>query len=126
MTTAWIFLFLASVLETCWTFTLKALDMKKVFAIRPATLFTAESGMALLPLIMYIVLGLSNVLAITRAMKEIPAGTAFAVWMGLALVMIKAVDVLYFKEGVSFQQIAFTACILVGIVGLKYYDTSAA
>lgn len=126
MTSAWLFLFLASILETCWTFTLKALDMKKILAIRAASLFTAESGMALLPLILYIVLGLSNVLAITRAMKEIPAGTAFAVWMGLALVMIKAVDVLYFKEGVSFPQIAFTACILIGIVGLKYYDTSAA
>ena len=121
----WLFLILASCLETCWTFTLKVLDMKKVFAIRPATLFTIQSGKALLPLALYIILGLSNVLAITRAMKSIPAGTAFAVWMGLALVMIKAVDMLYFKEGVSYQQIFFTALVLIGIVGLKWYDTAA-
>ena len=123
---AWFFLVLASVLETFWTFTLKALDMKKVFAIRPATLFTEESGRAILPLILYILLGLGNVLAITRAMKDIPAGTAFAVWMGLALVMIKTVDIFYFKEDTSTLQIFFTACVLVGIVGLRWLEVKPA
>jgi quaternary ammonium compound-resistance protein SugE len=123
---AWLFLVLASVLETLWTFTLKALDMKKVFAIRPATLFTMESGAALLPLALYIILGLSNVLAITRAMKEIPAGTAFAVWMGLALIMIKAVDIFYFKEATSVLQLFFTTCVLVGIIGLRWLEVKPA
>ncbi|MCW3128358.1 MAG: hypothetical protein JWO03_4016 [Bacteroidetes bacterium] len=123
---AWFFLVLASVLETLWTFTLKVLDMKKVFTIRPATLFTAESGAALLPLALYIILGLSNVLAITRAMKEIPAGTAFAVWMGLALIMIKTVDIFYFKEATSMLQIFFTTCVLVGIVGLRWLEVRPA
>ena len=118
----WAFLFLASILEACWTFTLKALDMKKVFAIRPATLFTAEAGMALLPLALYIILGLSNVLAVTKAMKTIPAGTAFAVWMGLALVLIKVADIFYFKEETSFLQILFTSFILIGIVGLRWIE----
>jgi quaternary ammonium compound-resistance protein SugE len=122
----WIFLFLASIFEACWTFTLKALDMKKVFAIRPSTLFTMESGKALLPLALYIILGLSNVLAVTKAMKTIPAATAFAVWMGLALILIKIVDVLYFKEGTSALQIIFTGCILVGIVGLRWIEAKPA
>jgi quaternary ammonium compound-resistance protein SugE len=122
--TSWLFLLLASVLETLWTFALKAMDGKRILAIRFGTLFTLESGKALLPLALYIILGLGNVLAITRAMKTIPAGTAFAIWMGLALVLIKSVDVLYFKQGISYQQIFFTALILIGIVGLKWHDTS--
>jgi len=121
----WLFLLLASFLEVCWIYTLKVLDMKKILLIKPNTLFTVESGRALLPLLGYIVFGLCNVLAITKAMKTIPAGTAFAVWMGLALVATKLIDVLYFKLPYSAQQIIFTFLVLVGIVGLKWFDKTA-
>jgi quaternary ammonium compound-resistance protein SugE len=123
MTSAWVYLFLASCLEVCWIYTLKVLDMKKIAQIKPAELFT-HSGpwMALLPLIGYIIFGLSNVIAISKAMKFIPAGTAFAAWMGLALVATKAIDILYFKQPYNFQQLLCTALVLVGIIGLKWYE----
>ena len=123
MTTAWLYLFLASCLEVCWIYTLKVLDMKKVMQIKPATLLS-ELGPweALLPLIGYIIFGLSNVIAISKAMKYIPAGTAFAVWMGLAMVATKIIDILYLKQPYNFQQILFTGLVLVGIIGLKWYE----
>lgn len=123
---AWFFLIIASCMEVCWTFTLKLLDMKSIFRIRPSNFFTPESGAAILPLIGYIVFGLLNILAITRAMKDIPAGTAFAVWMGLAMVMIKIVDIVYFKQPWSSMQIVFTSLVLIGIVGLKVFDVKPA
>ena len=116
---AWLCLLLASCLEVCWIYTLKLLDMKKIIHIKPAHLFTKESFMTILPLIGYIIFGLSNVIAITRAMKTIPAGTAFAVWMGLALVATKVIDILYFKQPYTIWQLGFTALVLIGIVGLK-------
>jgi quaternary ammonium compound-resistance protein SugE len=120
---AWLCLLLASCLEVCWIYTLKVLDMKKIAHIKPATLFKeAAPWEALLPLIGYIVFGLSNVIAISRAMKTIPAATAFAVWMGLALVLTKTIDILYFKQAYNVQQLIFTFLILVGIVGLKWFD----
>ena len=122
MTIAWFYLLIASCLEVCWIYTLKLLDMKKIFQIKPATLFTIESWNALLPLIGYIVFGLCNVLAITKAMKTIPAATAFGVWMGLALVLTKTIDILYFKQEYTIQQLIFTFLILIGIVGLKWFE----
>jgi quaternary ammonium compound-resistance protein SugE len=123
MTLAWACLFIASCLEVCWIYTLKVLDMKKIAMIKPATLFTGlESWKTLLPLIGYIVFGLSNVIAISKAMKTIPAGTAFAVWMGLALVATKAIDILYLKQPYNLQQLVFTLLVLIGIVGLRWYE----
>ena len=119
----WVYLLLASCLEVCWIYTLKVLDMKRIFAIKPATmLHELEPWKALLPLLGYIVFGLCNVLAITKAMKTIPAGTAFAVWMGLALVATKFIDILYFKQPYNVQQLIFTVFVLVGIIGLKWFE----
>jgi quaternary ammonium compound-resistance protein SugE len=55
-------------------------------------------------------------------MKTIPAGTAFAVWMGLALVATKFIDILYFKQPYNAQQLIFTVFVLVGIIGLKWFE----
>jgi len=121
--TGWLYLLLASCLEVCWIYTLKVLDMKKIFAIKPVTmLHELQPWKALLPLLGYIVFGLCNVLAITKAMKTIPAGTAFAVWMGLALVATKFIDILYFKQPYNAQQLIFTIFVLVGIIGLKWFE----
>ena len=123
MTIAWVYLFAASCLEVCWIYTLKVLDMKKIVHIKPLTFFTGlESWKTLLPLIGYIVFGLCNVIAISKAMKTIPAGTAFAIWMGMALVATKAIDILYLKQPYNAQQLIFTLLILVGIVGLKWFE----
>lgn len=123
MNIAWLYLFIASCLEVCWIYTLKVLDMKKIAQIKPLTLFTGlDSWKVLLPLIGYIVFGLSNVIAISKAMKTIPAGTAFAAWMGLALVATKAIDILYFKQPYNIQQLVFTFLVLVGIVGMKWFE----
>jgi quaternary ammonium compound-resistance protein SugE len=119
---AWLFLLIASCLEVCWIYTLKVLDMKKIIHIKPAELFTKQSLLAILPLVGYIIFGLSNVIAITKAMKTISAGTAFAVWMGLALVATKMIDILYFKQPYNTHQIVFTLLVLIGIVGLKWFD----
>lgn len=120
---AWIYLVIASCLEVCWIYTLKVLDMKKIALIRPPDLFHGVAAWkTLLPLIGYIIFGLSNVIAISKAMKTIPAGTAFAAWMGLALVATKAIDILYFKQPYNYQQLVFTFLVLVGIVGMKWFE----
>jgi len=121
--TGWLYLLLASCLEVCWIYTLKVLDMKRIFAIKPAAmLHDSEPWHALLPLLGSIIFGLCNVLAITKAMKTIPAGTAFAVWMGLALVATKFIDIVYFKQPFTIQQLIFTALVLIGIIGLKWFE----
>jgi quaternary ammonium compound-resistance protein SugE len=123
MTIAWVYLFIASCFEVCWIYSLKVLDMKKIAQISPSTIFSdIKHWEALLPLLGYIAFGLGNIYFFSQSMKTIPASTAFAVWMGLALIFSKAVGILVFKEAFNTQQLVFTAIVLVGIIGLKWFE----
>ncbi len=117
---AWIYLFIAAVFEIAWTFSLKLLDFKKIGTIRwPAFFSDRQHILVLLPLIGYVLFGLANVFFFSLAMKQIPAATALAVWMGVALIGVKLVDISIFKEPWSPVQLFYLALILVGIIGLK-------
>jgi quaternary ammonium compound-resistance protein SugE len=99
------------------------LDFKKITAIRLSTLTNDVSQVQpILPLLGYIVFGLGNIYFFSLAMREIPASTAFAVWMALALVFTKVIDVAVFQQPYNMQQVIFTLVILIGIAGLKYYE----
>ncbi len=120
---AWVYLCIASCFEVCWIFSLKMLDMKKIGQIRLSSFLSdAKPWEALLPLVGYIAFGLGNIYFFSQSMKYIQASTAFAVWMGLALIFSKAVDILVFKEAYNIQQLIFTFVVLIGIVGLKWFE----
>ncbi len=116
----WLYLFIASLFEIVWTFCLKFLDFKKVAAIHWLQFFTDKTGiLTLAPLIGYIICGLGNIVCFSIAIKQIPASTALAVWMGVTLVGVKLVDIAWFKESTNLLQVFFVMLILIGIVGLK-------
>ena len=52
-------------------------------------------------------------------MKQIPASTALAAWMGITLVGVKLIDIGAFKEPYDLYQFIYMGLILVGIAGLK-------
>lgn len=117
---AWLYLFLASLFEIAWTFSLRFLSIKKFKAIQWRHFFSQPSNMAALwPFLGYVVFGLFNVYFISQAMKDIPASTALAVWMGTALVGVKLIEILFFKTPYDVWQFFYIGLILVGIVGLK-------
>ena len=116
----WFYLFLASCLEVCWIYSLKYLDVKRVRGIAWANFFSDATQFAtLLPLLGYIAFGLGNIMLFSLAMKQIPAATAFAAWMAMALVGVKLVDTVVFKEAFSFAHLVYVALIVIGIIGLK-------
>jgi quaternary ammonium compound-resistance protein SugE len=119
----WLYLIVAAVFETCWLYSLKFLDMKQVTAVRPALLMQ-DTGLwkVFLPLTGYIVFGLCNIYFFSSAMKGIQASTAFAVWMAVARIFAKAMDLLVFGEPLNYPQLFFMTLLLVGIIGLKYYS----
>lgn len=117
---AWVYLFIASVFEIAWTFSLKFLDLKKIGAIRWSAFFgNRQNLLVLAPLLGYIVFGLANVCFFSLSMKQIPTATALAVWMGIALIGVKLVDISVFKEPWNPAQFFYMALILAGIIGLK-------
>jgi len=119
----WYSLIIASFLEVCWIYSLKLLDFKKILSFHITRLFTEMEGwLALLPLLGYIFFGLGNIYFFSLAMKGIPPSTAFAAWMGLALVLSKVVDVTILKAAWSWPQVFCFLLILAGVAGLKWFE----
>lgn len=117
---AWIYLLVASLFEIAWTFSLKFMDVKKMKAIHWTGFFSKkENWVILAPFAGYILFGLANIVFFSMAMKQIPASTALAVWMGVTLIGVKLVDVTVFKESYNGYQLLYMGLILIGIVGLK-------
>lgn len=121
---AWFYIIIAAIFQTFWGITLKVLDFKKiVLMIREGTIVNIEFIYALIPLILYFIIGLVIVIFISKAYKLMPMSIVYAYWMGLTLVFQSIIDVLYFKEHFEWIQFGFLFLILVGIIGMKLSTT---
>lgn len=58
-------------------------------------------------------------LFLALAMREIPLGTAYAIWTGLGATGAVIMGVAFFKETMSLIRVIFLTCIISGAVGLK-------
>lgn len=56
------------------------------------------------------------------AIRDIPLGTAYAVWTGLGATGAVIMGIIYFNETVSIKRIIFLTCIISGAVGLKLFS----
>ena len=100
---AWLFLFLAGLLEVGWAVGLKYTDG---FTRPIPTLLTIISMVASLGL-----LGLS--------VKTLPLGTAYAIWTGVGTLGTTALGIVLLGEAASVGRLACIGLITAGIVGLK-------
>ena len=53
------------------------------------------------------------------AIKDLPVGTAYAVWVGIGVLGTFAVGLLALGEPFSWARMGFVSLLLIGIVGLK-------
>lgn len=117
---AWIYLFVASVFEIAWTFSLRYMDVSELKSLQWRGFLSQWSPWTIVaPFAGYVVFGLGNIYFFSLAMKEIPASTALAVWMGTALIGVKLTEMIFLKTPFEWQQFFFMGLILIGIVGLK-------
>ena len=116
----WLYLLTASLLEVCWTYSLKALNMQKIRDVEWAQSFAQPAHLApVLPLVAYVAFGLGNVIFLSMAMRHIPTATAYAAWMALAVIGLKIVDVFVLKQSFSLMHLFYTSLIVIGVIGLK-------
>lgn len=64
-------------------------------------------------------LSISMVLLV-KVSKELPIGTAYAVWTGIGAVGSVVVGILIFKEPATFWRVFFLSTLILSIVGLKF------
>ena len=61
-----------------------------------------------------------SMVLLVKVTKEIPIGTAYAVWTGIGAVGSVLVGIFIFKEPATFLRIFFLMTLIASIVGLKY------
>lgn len=100
---AWIFLVLASLGEILGVMSINLYIKSKRFFWLFMVAFTMSLGFLFLSL----------------ALKEIPLGTAYAIWTGLGATGAVLMGIIFFKESASFYRILFLMFIIIGAIGLK-------
>lgn len=99
----WITLILAGILETCWAMSLKATQG-----------FTKP-----LPTAFFVVTLAGSMYLLALAVKQIPVGTAYAVWVGIGAVGAAVGSIILYHEPVTGMRVFFLTLLVVAIVGLK-------
>jgi quaternary ammonium compound-resistance protein SugE len=100
----WLIVAIAGLMETGWALGLKY----------------SEGFTRLWPSVITIVLALGSFYMLSVAMKSLPVGTAYAVWVGIGAVGTAIAAVFLFNEPVSVMRVVGVLLILAGIAALKF------
>jgi len=100
---AWVYLGLAGLLEVVWAVALKASNGFTRWV--PGLILTVGI--------------VASFWFLSRAFREIPMGTAYAVWTGIGAAGVAILGMIFYDEPASLARVGFLALILIGIVGLK-------
>lgn len=63
-----------------------------------------------------------SVVLLAMALKELPVGTAYAVWTGIGAIGTALLGMFLFKESTDVGRLVCLGLILAGIVGLKVFS----
>jgi quaternary ammonium compound-resistance protein SugE len=99
----WLMLVVAGLLEVVWSVGLKY----------------TEGFTRLWPSVVTVAAMLASITLLGIAMKELPVGTAYAVWVGIGAVGAAVMGIWLFGESASLPKLASLGLIVAGIVGLK-------
>ena len=62
---------------------------------------------------------------LTWSLKYLPVGLANAIWAGASTLIVALMGFLFFKETFTWQQLIFLVFIVIGLVGLNYFQNSS-
>ena len=100
----WLLLLLAGLFEVAWAIGLKYTDGFS----RPLPTLLTLSAMGV------------SVLLLAMAVKQLPLGTAYAVWTGIGAVGTVLMGIWLFNEPATLARILCLLLIIGGILGLKF------
>lgn len=101
--TAWIVLLVAGLFETGWAIGLKYTEGFTRLWPSVATVISMAISLGLLGL----------------ALKVLPVGTGYAVWVGIGAALTVAMGIVLFSEPATAGRMLSVALIIAGIIGLK-------
>lgn len=105
---AWFTLLAAGLLEIAFASSLK-----------PSDGFTR-----LVPSVAVIVFGTAAVIVLTRTLRDIPVGTAYAAFTGIGAVGTVLVGIIAYDEPATLARLACIGLVVAGVIGLRVVGTS--
>ena len=100
---AWIVLVVSGVMESVW-----------------ATALGKSEGLSRLPAsITFFVALAASMAGLAYAMRSLPTGTAYAVWVGIGATLTVVYAMATGAEAASIAKIIFIVMIVAGVIGLK-------
>ncbi|HEV3428701.1 MAG TPA: quaternary ammonium compound efflux SMR transporter SugE [Paraburkholderia sp.] len=99
----WIYLLIAGLLEVAWATGLKS----------------SEGFTRLWPSVFTVVTALGSFWLLALAMRQLPLGTAYAVWTGIGAVGAFVLGIIVMGEAVSVARVLSALLIVAGLIGLK-------
>lgn len=100
---SWLLLFFAGLFEIAWAIGLK-------YSEGFTRLWPSVATISAL-IVSFVLLGLS--------LRQLPLGTAYAVWTGIGALGTVILGIMLFDESVSPMRLASIGLIVLGIIGLK-------
>ena len=100
---SWIVLVISGVLEAVWA----------------TALGKSEGFTKLSPSVVFVAALVASMAGLAYAMRDLPVGTAYAVWVGIGAVLTVVNAMATGDEPVSLLKVAFLVTIIGGVVGLK-------
>jgi len=104
VSTAWIYLVIAGLLEVCWAIGLK---------------YTAGFT-RLYPSLFTIITLAGSMYLLAKAAETLPIGTAYAVWVGIGAIGAGVLGIFLFEEPATWPRLAFMGLLVISILGLKF------
>lgn len=104
----WFILFIAGLFEVVWATGLKYSEGFTKFVPSAITVVGLIASMYLLAI----------------SLKNLPLGTAYAVWTGIGTVGTAIFGIIFFKESMDITRLIFIGLIVIGIIGLKMVSPS--
>jgi quaternary ammonium compound-resistance protein SugE len=101
---AWLVLIVSGLLETVWAVALNA----------------SRGFSRLVPSLIFAVALLLSMGGLSYAMRSIPIGTGYAVWVGIGAVGTALYGMLFLHEPATAARLICLALIVGGVVGLKF------
>lgn len=100
---AWLFLGVAGLLEVVWAYMLKISD---------GLTTPVEATIAIVAMI-------ASFWVLSLAMKELPLGTAYAIWTGIGAIGAFILGIVVLGEAATVMRVGSALLILTGMIGLK-------
>ena len=107
---AWIYLFIAGLLEIVWAFSMKQ----------------SEGFTKLGPSLVTLVAMVASFGLLSVSMKTLPLGTAYTIWTGIGAIGAFVVGIIWLNEGVHPMRVAAAGLIVAGLVLMRLAPTGAA